>query len=117
MAIWCAWDTAVTFCRPQERPDSQFRRWYLLANLDVTFLLPSPPIPVSGGCSCDIATHKTTSPYGAAIFLVHTLALPSDRNVNYIEKQLNGKKIFQFFLYLYRFSKYMSYSFPIINPF
>ena len=35
-------------CRRQERPDSQFRRWYLYASLDVTFL-PTAPIPVSGG--------------------------------------------------------------------
>ena len=45
MAIRWSCDSADTCCRRQERPDSQFRRWYLLANLDVTFLLPTPPIP------------------------------------------------------------------------
>jgi len=42
---------------------------------------------------CDIPTHKTTSPPGAAIFSLHTLASPSGRNVNYDDKQLTGKKI------------------------
>ena len=50
MAIRRSCDSADTCCRRQEKPDSQFRRWYLLANLDVTFLLPTPPITVSGGC-------------------------------------------------------------------
>ena len=35
---------------------------------------------------------------GAAIFSLHTLASPSGRNVNYNEKQLTGKKIFELFL-------------------
>jgi len=48
---------------------------------------------------CDIPTHKTTSPpTGAAIFSLHTLASPSGRNVNYDEKQLTGKKVFELFL-------------------
>jgi len=51
---------------------------------------------------------------GAANFSLHTLASPSGRNVNYDEKQLTGKKIFELF-YLYRFCKYMSLGFPIIN--
>jgi hypothetical protein len=34
----------------------------------------------------------------ADIFLLHTLALPSGRNVNYDEKQLPGKKTFELFL-------------------
>jgi len=34
----------------------------------------------------------------AAIFSVHTLTLPSGRNVNYDEKQLPGEKIVQLFL-------------------
>jgi len=69
---------------------------------------------------CDIPTHKMTSPPGAAIFSLHTLASPSGRNVNYDEKQLIGKKkCLSCSFYLYRFRKYMPYSFPIIifcNP-
>jgi len=52
---------------------------------------------------------------GAAIFSLHKLASPGSRNVNYDEKQLTGKKILSFSFYLYRFRKYMSYGFPIIN--
>ena len=45
-----------------------------------------------------------------------TLALPSTRNVKYDEKQLTGKKIFlTCSFYLYRFHKYVSYGFPVIN--
>jgi len=51
----------------------------------------------------------------AAIFSSHTLASPSGRNVNYDEKQLTGEKILSCSFYLYRFRKYMSYGFPIIN--
>jgi hypothetical protein len=59
------------------------------------------------------STQNDLSP-GAAIFSLHTLASPSGRNVNYDEKQLTGKQIFELF-YLYRFHKYMSYGFPIIH--
>jgi hypothetical protein len=53
---------------------------------------------------------------GAAIFSLHTLASPSNRNVNYDEKQLTGtKKCLSCSFYLYRFHKYVSYGFPIIN--
>ena len=53
---------------------------------------------------------------GADIFSLHTLASPSGRNVNYDEKQLTGGKIFlSCSFYLYRFRKYVSYRFPIIN--
>jgi hypothetical protein len=52
---------------------------------------------------------------GAAIFLLNTLASPSGRNVNYDEKQLTGKKFLSYSLYLYRFRKYLSYGFPIIE--
>ena len=53
---------------------------------------------------------------GAAIFSLHTLASPSGRNVNYDEKQLTGKKkVLSRSFYLYRFRKYVSYGFPIIN--
>jgi len=38
------------------------------------------------------------SPSGAAIFSLHTLASPSGRNVNYDEKQLTGKNVFELFL-------------------
>ena len=45
----------------------------------------------------------------------HTLTSPSSRNVNYDEKQLTGKKNLSFSFYLYRFRKYVSYGFPVIN--
>ena len=65
---------------------------------------------------CDIPTHKTTSPPGAAIFSLHTLASPSGRNVNFNEKQLTGKKKnLSYSFYLHRFCKYASYGFTIIN--
>jgi len=49
------------------------------------------------------------------MFSIHTLASPSGRNVNYGEKQLTGKKILSCSFYLYRFRKYVSYGFPIID--
>jgi hypothetical protein len=52
---------------------------------------------------------------GAAIFSLHTSASPSGRNVNYDEKQLTVEKKLSFSFYLYRFCKYVSYGFPIIN--
>jgi hypothetical protein len=58
-------------------------------------------------------TQNDFSP-GAAIFSLHTLASPSGRNVNYDEKNVLGKKISCSFC-LYRFRKYVSYGFPIIN--
>jgi hypothetical protein len=52
----------------------------------------------------------------AAILSLRILATPSGRNVNYDEKQLTaGKKSWNFSFYLYRFCKYVSYGFPIIN--
>ena len=65
---------------------------------------------------CDIPTHKTTSPPGAAIFSQHTPASPSGRNGNCDEKQFTGE--FFFFscsFYLYRFRESVFYGFPIIN--
>ena len=65
---------------------------------------------------CDIPTHKTTSPPGAAIFSQHTPASPSGRNGNCDEKQFTGE--FFFFscsFYLQTFRKYVSHGFPIIN--
>jgi hypothetical protein len=59
-------------------------------------------------------TQNNFSP-GAAIFSLHTLALPSGRNVNYDEKQLSGEIIFKLFLLSTGFVKYVSYGFPIIN--
>jgi len=52
---------------------------------------------------------------GAAIFSLHTLASPSGRNVNYVEKLLTGGKKLSCSFFLYRFRKYVSYGFPIIN--
>jgi len=51
----------------------------------------------------------------AAIFSLHTLASPSGRNVNYDEKQLTWGKNLSCSFYLYRFRKYVSYGFLIIN--
>jgi hypothetical protein len=52
---------------------------------------------------------------GAAILLLHTLASPSGRNVNYDEKNLLGKTFFSCSCYLYRFRKHVSFGFLIIN--
>jgi hypothetical protein len=51
----------------------------------------------------------------AAIFSVHILESPSGRNVNYDEKQLSWIFFSVFSFYLYRFRKYLSYGFLIIN--
>jgi hypothetical protein len=64
----------------------------------------------------DIPTHKTSSvPAGAAIFSLHTHASPSGRKVNDEKQHTGGKKFLSCFFYLYRFGKYVSYGFPIIN--
>jgi hypothetical protein len=60
------------------------------------------------------STQNHFSP-GATIFSLHTLASPSSRNVNYDEKQLTEKKIFELFLLSVQVRKYVSYSFPIID--
>jgi hypothetical protein len=52
---------------------------------------------------------------GAAIFLLHTVASPSGRNGNYDEKQLTGGGGLSCSFCLYRFRKYVSCGFPIIN--
>jgi len=64
----------------------------------------------------DSNQHPPPPPFHqAAIFSLHTLASPSGRNVNYDEKQLTGKKFLSFSFYLYRFRKYVSYSFSYNN--
>ena len=60
------------------------------------------------------SNQKTSSPPGAAIFSLHTLASSSGRNVNYDEKQHTGGKILSCSFYLYILRKYVSYGFPII---
>jgi hypothetical protein len=57
---------------------------------------------------------KDFSP-GAVISSLHTLVPPRGRNVNYDGKQLSGGKNLSFSFCLYRFGKYVSYGFPIIN--
>jgi hypothetical protein len=52
---------------------------------------------------------------GAAIFSLHTLASSSGRNMNCDENTLLGKIYLSCSFYLYRFRKYVSYGFPIIN--
>ena len=59
-------------------------------------------------------TQNDFSP-GAAIFSLHTLASPSGRNVNYDERQFTGGKRLSCSFYLYRFRKYPTYGFPLIN--
>jgi hypothetical protein len=60
-------------------------------------------------------TQNDFSPW-AAIFSLHTFASSIGRNVKYNKKQLTGEKFFlSCSFYLYRFRKYMSYGFPIIN--
>ena len=59
-------------------------------------------------------TQNDFSPW-AAIFSLHTLASPSGRNVNYDKNNLVGKQFLSCSFYLYRFRKYLSYSFPIIS--
>ena len=59
-------------------------------------------------------TQNDFSP-GAAIFSLQTLASPSGRNVNYDEKTYWGEKCLGCSFYLYRFRKYVSCDFPIIN--
>jgi hypothetical protein len=60
-------------------------------------------------------TQNDFSP-GAAIFSLQTLVSPNGRNVNYDEKQLTGeKKCLSCSFYLYRFRKYVSCGFLIIN--
>jgi hypothetical protein len=58
---------------------------------------------------------QNDSSAGAAFFSLHTLALPSGRNVNYDEEQLSGEKIFELFLLSVRFCRCVSSGFPIIN--
>jgi hypothetical protein len=54
-------------------------------------------------------TQNDFSP-GVTVFSLHTLASPSDRNANN-----KKKKLLSCSFYLYRFRKYVSYGFPIIN--
>jgi hypothetical protein len=53
-----------------------------------------------------------TRQHGSIDILVHTLASPSGRNLNYDK---NNKKNSSFFFYLYSFRKYVSYGLPTIN--
>jgi hypothetical protein len=66
-----------------------------------------------------LVSYSNTQNYfspGAAIFSVHTFASPSGRIVNYDEKQrTGGGGEFNCSFCLYRFRKYVSYGFPIIN--
>ena len=58
--------------------------------------------------SCDIPTHKTTSPPERPFsHCIHSHRLAA-------EKQLTGEKKLSCSFYLYRFRKYVSYGFPII---
>jgi hypothetical protein len=57
-----------------------------------------------------------TRQHGCIDILIHTLASPGGRNMNYNEKQLSGGKILSSYsFYLNRFCKYVCCGFPIIN--
>jgi len=64
---------------------------------------------------CDIPTHNTTSPPEQHFSLyVHSHSLATEMWTT-MKNNLLGKNFLSCFFYLYRFCKYMSYSFPIIN--
>jgi hypothetical protein len=56
-----------------------------------------------------------TRQHGCIDIRIHTVTSPSGRIVNYDEKQPSGGKKLSYSFNLYRFRKYVSYGFPIIN--
>jgi hypothetical protein len=63
----------------------------------------------------DIPTHKMTSPPEQPFsHYVHSHRLAAEMWTT-MKNKLTGKKFLSCFLYLYRFCKYVSYGFPIIN--
>ena len=65
--------------------------------------------------TCDIPVHKTTSPPERPYsHYIHSHRLAAKMRTA-MENNLLGKKVLSFCFYLYRFRKYVSYGFPIIN--
>ena len=65
--------------------------------------------------SCDIPTHKTTSPPERPFsHYIHAHRLAAEMWTT-MKNSLLGKKFLSFSFYLYRFRKYVSYGFPTIN--
>jgi len=65
--------------------------------------------------SCDIPTHKTTSPPELPFsHYIHSHRLVAEM-WSTMKNTLLGKKFLSCSFYLYRFCKYVSFSFPIIN--
>ena len=65
--------------------------------------------------SCDIPTHKTTSPpEGPFSHYIHSHRLAAEIWTT-MKNNLLGKTFLSYSFYLYRFRKYVSYGFPIIN--
>jgi len=65
--------------------------------------------------SCDIPTHKTTStPERPFSHYIHSHRLAVEMWTT-LDNNLLGKKFLSCSFYLYRFRKYVSYGFPIIN--
>ena len=63
---------------------------------------------------CDIPTHRMTSPPEQPFsHYIHSHRLAEIWTT--MKNNLLGKKIFSYSFYLYRFCKYVSYSFPVIN--
>jgi len=64
---------------------------------------------------CDIPTHKTTSPSKRPFsHYIHSHRLAGEMWTT-MRNNLLGKKFLSCSFYLYRFRKYMSYGFPMIN--
>jgi len=64
---------------------------------------------------CDIPTHKTTSPPERPFsHYIHSHRLAAEM-LTTMKNNLLGKEILSCTFYLYRFGKYVSYGFPIIN--
>ena len=94
-----------------------------LYHVGMVFSVGCPFAYFARNARCTVTTHllvwysNTQNDFSpeAAIFSLHTLASPSGRNVKYDEKQLTGGKKLSCSFYLYRFCKYVTYGFPIIN--
>jgi len=65
--------------------------------------------------SCDIPTHKTTSPPKRPLsHYIHSHRLAAEMWTP-MKNNLLGEQVFSCSFYLHRFRKYVSYGFPIIN--
>jgi hypothetical protein len=67
------------------------------------------------GWSCDILTHKTTSPKEQPFYhYIHSHRLAAEMRTK-MKNNLLEKKFLSCSFYLYRFRKYVSYGFPVIH--